>query len=58
MPPIQTEKKLSDNANGPGHNYRVRQADRVEILAAAAEADGICTDWIADRFLDHGQVSP
>jgi len=35
---------------------RTKQCDRLELLAAAFVAEGICPSWFADRLIDNDQV--
>ena len=52
MQPIQPAPRRSEDALEPRHTPRTRQFDRIEVLAAASEAESLSPMWIADRVLD------
>lgn len=55
MLPIQNAERHANARPEPRRTLRSRQADAFEALAAASEAEDICTVWIADRLLEREQ---
>lgn len=55
---IQHVSRHSTGGRDPRRTPRVRQADRLEVLAAASKVEDICPVWITDHLPEHERVSP